>query len=473
VAVHIGAVSAAQWFERMALGALLLLLGVSALPLAGNRPWLVAGMALSLWALLAMVLCLRASVGVSLRAQWHDAPLGALGLLAFTALVAWQLGPWGYSADAFMTKVYLLRCLASLAAFVLVVLLVRGRRRLLAMAGVLVVAGVVQALLAIALYAADARYVFLGHAFDQGQRAMGTFANPDHLAHYLGLCLSTGVGLMLARAPRPGPPARNWRMRVVKALEFLMSPAMLLRLMLVIMVIALVLTRSRMGNGAFFVALLVLGLAAMAAWPGQRRLALWLVITMLLVDVLIIGQWVGLDKVVGRISGTQVMAQVGPEDVSGEAAFREESLQERLQAPVQALALVAQRPWAGHGGGAFYTVFPQVKGVDRPWRFDHAHNDYVEIAVDTGLIGLAVLGAWMGLTLWRLARLMHRDQPRHRRGLAAGVLMAISCMLLHSVVDFNLQVTANALTLTVLVAMAWAMPLALRQSGSKRQDFQK
>jgi O-antigen ligase len=453
-----------QWIERALLGLFLMLVGTSTWPLASNRPWLVALLAAALLSTLAAVLCLRATVGVSLRAQWRDASPALLPWGAWSAWVAWQAGPWGQVADPFYARIYLLKTLAYLAAFVLVVLLVRGRKRLMLLAGTLVAAGVVQALLAIVLYSSGSRYQFLGQDFVQGHRAMGTFANPDHLAHYMALCLSAGIGLMLARARRQDASARHWRARLVYVLEFVMSPSMLLRLMLVIMVIAMVLTRSRMGNGTFFVALLLLALLALIAWPRSRKGAMWLVISLVVVDVVIVGQWVGLDKVVQRIQGTELSqvssaASNGVDDVS----FREETVEERLASASYALRLVEQQPLWGHGGGSFYTVFPAEKGADRPWRFDHAHNDYVEIASDTGLPGLMLLGTLLGMTLWRLRHLLGDHQPRHRRGLAAGVAMALACMLLHSMVDFNLQITANALTLTVLLAMAWAMPLTITE----------
>ena len=41
------------------------------------------------------------------------------------------------------------------------------------------------------------------------------------------------------------------------------------------------------------------------------------------------------------------------------------------------------------------------------------------------------------------------------RGLGCGVLMAIVALLIHSAVDFNLQIPANAATFVVILAMAW------------------
>jgi hypothetical protein len=41
------------------------------------------------------------------------------------------------------------------------------------------------------------------------------------------------------------------------------------------------------------------------------------------------------------------------------------------------------------------------------------------------------------------------------RGMACGILMAIVAILLHTAIDFNLQIPANAATFVVILAMAW------------------
>ena len=59
---------------------------------------------------------------------------------------------------------------------------------------------------------------------------------------------------------------------------------------------------------------------------------------------------------------------------------------------------------------------------------------------------------------WRAARMLPDDQPRLTRGIGVAALTALCCMGLHSVVDFNLQIPANALVFTTLLALVWAVP---------------
>ena len=398
-----------------------------------------------------------------MRASW---PLALMAV--FAGLLVGQLvspGPLEgllHTADTFQTRIYLLTSLALLAAFALVVACVNTPRRATWLLGTLVGAGVLQALMAVALASSGATYQFLFAEFEQRGRATGTFVNPDHLAGYLELCLSAGLGLMLAqfgggRAAQAG----GWQQRLALALTFMLSGKMVLRMMLVVMVVALVMTHSRMGNGAFFLALLLIGGLVAVVSQRLRKPALWLVASMALIDIIIIGQWVGLDRVVERLKDTAesslVAATPGMSDVIAPAQ-REESVQDRLRIPRLSLPLIAQQPWFGHGGGTYYLSLPAIKPTGFPLLWDHAHNDFVELATDTGLVGLGLLMGLAASTAWRAARMLRDVEPRLKRGVGVAALMAICSIGLHGMVDFNLQIPANALTLVLLMALVWTTP---------------
>lgn len=444
--------------------ALLAALAWAPWPLGSNRPWALA--------LLAGLLCL-ATLGLGQvgwarlahrlqRARW--ALLGLLGLAALVALQVLVNRPPLFTLDAFATRQYLLRTLAYTAAFALVVGLAHTEQRVRTLLTLLLAVGVLQAFVAVLVNGAEdgSLLLFFTPLGQMSGRASGTFANADHLAGYMQLCLAAGLGLMVSQMAGQTPQHRTrWQARLQGLLQFLLSTKMLVRLLLVVLVIALVMTHSRMGNGAFFITLLVVG--GVVAWrsPVLRQPALWLVASMVLVDVLVIGQWVGLEKVVTRLQGTDLRLN-RPE---GSDAFalapgvvQQESLEERLRAPRAALGLVADAPWLGHGGGAFEVAFPPYKTADViPYHFDYAHDDYVQQAAEVGLLGLAL---WLGVGLaagWRALRLLGPSQPRLHRGVAVATLTALCSLGLHSLVDFNLQIPANALTLTVLLALPFAL----------------
>jgi len=161
----------------------------------------------------------------------------------------------------------------------------------------------------------------------------------------------------------------------------------------------------------------------------------------------VVGTWVGLEKVVERIQETELRVADGG---------LSESVEARTEAARTALAIVQDFAIVGTGGGSFYNVFLSYRTPQYSFAYvDHAHNDFVEIACDYGLTGLTLLGLLVALTLWKTVLVLARRHATLPRGIAFGVAMSIVALLIHSTVDFNLQIPANALTMVVILAMGW------------------
>ena len=445
------------------------------LPLGSNRQWPMALFCAMVWVLLAVTGLVTLAGADRPRPQAGPGrPGSAWGshlvltlLVLFTAWCALQLTPWGYTEATHDTRLQVLRSLGYVGLFWLVQLLVTSdRRRTTLLVGVML-AGVLQAMIAIVLYSSNGRYTLMDEAFVQGLRATGTFAGPDALANYLLFTLAAGVAVMLSQMGVRSHQTETGKRRLKGALEFMMSTKMIVRLMLIIMVIALVLTRSRLGNGTFFVALMLITLWIAGRSPRLRRPAAVLAASLLVIDLLVVGQWIGLSKVIERMQATEMSLQ---QEQAASAAgnndrqaikvpqYREETLQERIRPLRDSVAMIEERPWTGFGAGAFYSAFTRYKVESTKLFYDHAHSDYVEIVTDTGLVGLALLGAVMLLSLGRTVQLMNDRRGPHVRGVAAGTGMCIVCALLHATLDLNLQINANAATLIVLLAVVWSVP---------------
>lgn len=463
---------------RLAFPFLLVLLCWAPLPVASNRPQPLAVLVLGAGVLLALT-------AWEWRTRWRGvrdrlAPASwPLGLLAaYAALVHLQALPlplalveWisprraavhldaalglGEAAGAWLTLsvspadtlVAAQRSLVYLAVFACAIVLVHSRENARLLGGALVFSGCLQALLGVSLYASgmELRLFDFVYRFADVQ---GTFANRNHLAAYLVMCLALGLGLMLARFEEAGiSVARNWRARLAGMLHFVLGPGMRLRLLLVLMVVALVLTRSRMGNASFFIALLLVGLVALWAWRRMAPVTLALIASLLVIDVILIGHWVGLGRVVQRMEQTALLK----EDRRGEETFEERQIASTL-----GLQTVREYPWVGSGARSFEAAFPQHREHGIQGRYQHAHNDYLEIASDTGLIGLALLAGVVLTSAARALRVLRSHRSRLARGIAFASLMSIVAMAVHSSVEFNLQIPAVALTFCVMLALPWA-----------------
>lgn len=428
------------------------------LPFASNRVWAGAflaalvGLALTGWLLLYAVG--KASMDPSL---WRRArlPLALLVLVqCWVALqiqylprswvealspqaYAWHVGEgWlSLSLDREYSKYYLLRGCTLTAGFFLTLVLVNTQQRLRIFLQVLVFSGTFQAAYGAMMVLSGLELGFFVEKYAGQGVATGTFVNRNHLAGYLVMCLAAGIGLLLSQLANS--QAINWRDRVRRWLGLLLSPKFRLRIYLAIMVVALVLTRSRMGNIAFFVSLAAAG--AIAVFAGRRfspRLMLFLC-SLFVVDLLILGRWFGLDKLLQRLEQT---------NPSGEP---------RTWSHAAVLDYVREFPLTGSGGGSFYGVFPNFQPPALEGFYLHAHNDYLEFAAELGLPATVVLLVFTCLALHSSIAAQKQRRNPLCRGAAFAVTMTVCWAAIHSLVDFNLQIPANALTFVTLLGIAF------------------
>jgi O-antigen ligase len=136
------------------------------------------------------------------------------------------------------------------------------------------------------------------------------------------------------------------------------------------------------------------------------------------------------------------------------------------------------KPVLGWGLGAFPVAYPQFRRFYTSFFVNEAHNDYLQLLVETGLAGFLILG-WFLIRLYRNAFPKLYNWPDDINGaVALACLLGCTGILVHSLVDFNLQVPANAAWFYVLCVMAASSdPLETRQRvrrlrSSHRQEFE-
>lgn len=433
-------------------GAYLALIVWAPIPLGSNRYWSWAVLelwifALAIWWLAAFAMG-RSHRSTAMRSAWPALLLCCIWLAYVWAqliplpmeLLAW-LSPnaaqlhaaaaWPGPAiaapltvDRADTLDGALKSTAYIAFFALTLALFERRSRVSMAANTLVVSGVVQALYGALVALAGA----------PGEVAHGVFPNRNHFAGYLEMCLSIGLGTLVGRLSGWGE-GRSWKRIFQDALAWILGPKMVLRLALTVMVIALVLSRSRMGNTAFLASVLVTGGIALALSRRSKWSIAWLLAIMLVIDIVVVGAFFGVEKVVERIERTELA-------------------EERREA-VGALDVWKDYPLFGSGLGSFEMVFTRHKTSDMELRYTHAHNDYIEFLSDTGIVGLALVGTLVVASFMQALRAYSVRHDPLMCGIAFGAMMGITCLMIHSTVDFNLQIPANAMTFMLVLAFAW------------------
>jgi putative inorganic carbon (HCO3(-)) transporter len=447
-------------------------------PLGSNRPWawaiLECGVFLAGMLWLAAYARREVAPGAVVRAarpalvllslwllylllQWLPMPAALLKLLSPQAAAlhagADYLRPGRLvtlSIDPHASFVFWLKNCAYALAFVLTLLLVHGRTRLAWLCGAIVASGLLQAFIGSFLHLARIDFEVLGMPIWHSSQASGGYVNRNHLAGLLEMTLSVGIGMMIGQLE--DRPRRSWHDFLKDTATLLLSGKAMLRLILVIMVVALVMTRSRMGNTAFFASLLVTGGLALVLSRHAPRGTVLLISSLIVIDIALIGTWFGVERTVQRIAETTV-----------------QNVEERVDPSVYAVRILEDYPLFGTGGGTFYTAFTRYRGHDVPDYYDHVHNDYVQFLTDTGIIGGALFGLLVlaSFACAILAQARRRDPLA--RGVAFGVVMGVIAIGIHSTVDFNLQIPANAFVFMILLALGW-LSLYLGRGGENRDQ---
>ena len=117
------------------------------------------------------------------------------------------------------------------------------------------------------------------------------------------------------------------------------------------------------------------------------------------------------------------------------------------------LDVIKHHPFIGSGLGSFGVIYTRYDYGNGMYRLEQAHNDYLQILADAGIIG-ALLGAGFIIILFSKAFARRNTDDKFRRGIATGALAGCFAVLVHSAFDFTLHTTSNALLFLVLAAMA-------------------
>lgn len=256
----------------------------------------------------------------------------------------------------------------------------------------------------------------------------GSYVNHDHYA-----------GLMEMLVPFPLVVAMGRMVHGAKRVLVAFSA--------VLMATTIILSGSRGGMISF--AFEVFAFAALSFYQ-KRNARIALAILALCTSVLGFLFFLGKGKVLGRLG------ELGPDM--------------RFNIGKDCLRIFSQRPVLGWGLGVFPTIYPKFRSFYTNLFVNQAHNDYAQLLVETGLIGF-------GLMLWFVIRLYRHGFPTSRRwefkwdaAVSLAALLACTAMLLHSLVDFNLHIPANAAVFYLMCALAAARPSSTSSRHGKNRN---
>lgn len=474
-----------QWFVRHAIDKVvvfvfLAVVVLAALPMGGNRDWA--------WAPLCVVLGLIAilvSLGIGARGTHAVAALERLPLLVligcwlfFAAFALWQMTTWTpLTADAWLFKRAaeilgsahapipaiaadaarnsLLKCQACALIFLMARTLCRDRDNARWLLFALVASGVLVVSYGIAMQMSTnscylGTYLRKQGALMPGDRCPmgGTFVNSNSFACYMGMCVVAALGLAFGSHRRKVKVAQGYHDdEDVRLVDWFNGQRVVLLALSVLMLGGMLMSASRAGFGASMAGVLFLGLLLVRG-RGRSRTQLG--------GIFFVGFAIFL--VVGGIAGSGLLSKfvVSVDDSS------------RLRIWSAAFQAIALSPWMGWGLGSFGDVFTLLQPANSLQPNDIAHSTPLETVVELGVF--AAIPALVVVALpWAVCLRGGLTRRPAYRYLPAAAFAVAAVPILHSLIDFSLQMPAIGFATAALLGMGWAQ--AFSRSERSEQSF--
>jgi O-antigen ligase len=346
-----------------------------------------------------------------------------LPMLLFAALVLMQLvtGRTAYRAETFSTS--LLYCTYGVMSF-LVVQSLRRRSQLRVLAWMFSGYGFTIAMLALVQSMASNGKLYWLRTAQSGGWIYGPYVNHNHYAGLMEILTPIPLVISFTR----GVPRSHRAIAAAAA---------------AVMASTIFLSGSRGGMVAFAVQMVVL--AAFLTKRGKNWSAA-LALGGFLVIALGVLAWLGGGELLERIASFHTTTQA---ELSGGT---------RLTIDHDALRMLAQKPLLGWGLGVFPEIYPQFRSFPTNLIVDKAHNDYLQTLVEMGAFGFGAVLWFLGTLYRRALKNLRAWPPDANAALTLVALLGVSGILIHSFVDFNLQIPANAALFYVLCVVAAMEP---------------
>ena len=218
-----------------------------------------------------------------------------------------------------------------------------------------------------------------------------------------------------------------------------------------VMVGTIFLSGSRGGMLAILAELLFLAVLLVKQKRGMRTAA---GVGVFLLIVISLPAWVGGSELSHRIASVGA----GHSDLSSDV---------RTNINRDGIRMILKRPVLGWGLGTFPVVYPQFRTFYTNFFVNEAHNDYLQLLIETGLVGFGIM-LWLVVTVYTRALKKIKNWSNDVGGaVSLACLLGLTGILVHSAVDFNLQIPANAALFYVWCTIAAAEPFA--QPARKRR----
>jgi O-antigen ligase/tetratricopeptide (TPR) repeat protein len=316
------------------------------------------------------------------------------------------------------------------------------------LAGISIVGGLIS-LLALAqdLSGTDKIYWFTVDQYIYKATA-GPFVHYNHYAQFMNVAVGAGIGLLLVLMEERRIKRKRFSLEF-GALEPATIGLIFLWAFVALGIASVYLSRSRSGTISLTVALCAVLIPVGRRWG--RTTAGWtsLAVLALVFTVILLA---GFDSVTSRLETLRhpVTAFGG-----------------RLQIVKDVLVEWRSFPILGTGLGTHLWVYPMFIRFPATFTFTHAENEFAQMLVETGAMGLSLVLFFLGLIYATVFRLLHHPQrPLHFA--AYGLGMALLAVNIQSLADFGQHLLGDAVVFSIVLALIVSLR-RIRQPGQQNE----
>lgn len=245
----------------------------------------------------------------------------------------------------------------------------------------------------------------------------GPYVNRNHFAGFAELAIPVPLVLLVLGKVRP-------------------ERRFIVGFLALIPIAALFLSGSRGGIVAFGVELIVVVAVVLLRRAGSEHL---LTGALVLAAAISLVSWLGVREVLSRFDSLQTM---------------EVKESKRASMRLGARHIFLDHPLLGAGLGTIQIVYPRYETLYDGKIVNHIHNDYWEALAETGILGGLCCAWFVGMLFLSALRLLQEQRISFASALRLAGLTGCCGILVHSLVDFNLHIPANAYYFFLMALLA-------------------
>jgi len=262
----------------------------------------------------------------------------------------------------------------------------------------------------------------------------GPFVNRNHYAGFMEMLFPVAFGAFLAYKPGGNTSLRQ---KLLEAADKRANIYILLGFASVLIAVSIFLTLSRGGILSWFISMMILGLMVILSRKNDK---MGMIIVVVVALIMLSVTWFGWNSIFNRF---EQIGNIG--SVEADA---------RMNIWKDTMEIVRDFPVTGTGFGSFASIFPKYQTVITEGVVDHAHNDYIELLTDGGIIAFVLTSWFLFEVFWRSYKSFHLRKETYSIYLYLGSLTGLIAILIHSLTDFNLHIASNGLYFFFLSGLA-------------------